>query len=494
MTSPESEQLRQQGNEFYKSKNIPEDDIRNALQLAGTESASLQTKLALRLAKAQLQTHDYQAAAKIVAQSTEDKDQAVLSAICRRHMRYSQVDEKAYREEQLSQLPKYLFALDDTREFYVVGHDEARPQVDSQMFDSSEKSISIFFAGIGDARNLYATLLKVDQLEQKDSSNRSRRYHLTINDIKAEALARDLLVLFLLTELDGIGESEETERTEALATLFFLYIAPVVPQRIAERIQAAIDRLIDGLFSENTIAEYLHINADDKEFLVEALRSWDGKLRSRYSVVEALQLHTDHLKSHFPDYSEDPERSVEPNKWDPERTLFVQTGAYRLPESWAREYEPVLSGARSNKKHTKNIKTHVANTWTMNVTMLDAGWQGPLYDTPGAVLSFDPFGAVDNLYLHTGLERPHKEPYLYNHVARFFAHVATAIGRLRKRLVIEIMHGEVSNMLETIRYNSSDRPGTFPAKYDRVHLSNIPYVSYCDSLRTATRCGLRAKL
>ncbi|KAL8773397.1 MAG: hypothetical protein Q9194_004354 [Teloschistes cf. exilis] len=280
----------------------------------------------------------------------------------------------------------------------------------------------------------------MDQLEQKDSFIRSRKYHLTINDIKAEALARGLLVLFLLTELDGIDESKETERTEALTTLFFLYIAPVVPQR----------------------------------FLVEALRSWRGKLRSKYSVVEALQMHIDHLKSHFADYLEDAERSVEPNKWHPERTLFVQTGAYRPPESWAREYEPILSCARSNKKHTKKIKTHVSNTWTMNVTMLDARWQGPLYDTFGAVLSFDPFGAVDNLYLHTGLERPQQKPCLYNHVARFFAHVATAIGRLRKRLVIEIMDGEVNNMLETIRYNSSDRPETFPVKYDRVHLSNIP--------------------
>lgn len=156
------------------------------------------------------------------------------------------------------------------------------------MFDSPEKSVSIFFAGIGDARNLHATLLKMDQLEQKDSSIRSRKYHLTINDIKAKALARDLLVLFLLTELDGIDESKETERTEALKTLFFLCIAPVVPQRIAERIQAAIGRLVDGLIPENIIAEYLHIYADDKGFLIEVLRSWRGKLRSKYSLVEAL--------------------------------------------------------------------------------------------------------------------------------------------------------------------------------------------------------------
>ncbi|KAL8668069.1 MAG: hypothetical protein Q9202_000047 [Teloschistes flavicans] len=512
MTSPEAEKLRQQGNELYKSKNIPEaikcyneaailapkdpspysnlsaahyemglytqciSDIRTASQLAGTESSLLEKKLALRLAKAQLQTYDYQVAANTLAQMTKGQDKTVLGSICQRYIEYSQVDKEIYRREQLSQLPKCLCALGETKEYYVVGHDEACSQMDSNMFGSSERFISIFFAGIGDARNLYATLLKIDQLEQEDSAIPSRKYHLTINDIKAEALARDILVLFLLTEFDSIDVSKEIERTEALTTLFFLYIAPVVPQRIAELIQAAIDRLIDSLVPEKTIAEYLHICSDDIGPLVEALRSWRGQLRSKYSVAEALQMHLNHCKSSFPAYSEHVERSVEPNIWESERTLFAQTGVCRPPESWVHEYEPILAGIRSNKKHVKKIKAYVADKWTMNVTMLDSRWQGSLNDTLGAVLSFDPFGVADNLYLHTGLEKPQQKPYLYNYVARFFAHVATAIGKLRKRLVVEIMYGEVSDILETIRYNGSDRPETFPAKYDRVHLSNIPYV------------------
>ncbi|KAL8690050.1 MAG: hypothetical protein Q9218_004419 [Villophora microphyllina] len=290
------------------------DDIQTALRVARSESGALEPKLALRLIKAQLQ-----------------------------------LNRKDYRRERLSQLPKYLRALGDNTEYYVVGHDDAFPQIDSHAFGPPEKLTSSFFPDIGDARNLYATLLRIDQSEQKDLHISSRKYHLTVNDFKAETLACDVLMSFLLGEVDGIDESREGG---GLTTLFFIYIVRVVSERIAERFQAALDRVINELGLGKATGGCVHVYGHDKASMIKSLQSWRGKLRSKYSVIEALRMHINHLKSTFLDYSEHVGQSAESKLWEPERRLFVQIGAYRPPKSSAQEYEPLLSDIKPTKKHT----------------------------------------------------------------------------------------------------------------------------------------------
>ena len=51
----------------------------------------------------------------------------------------------------LLQLPRYLPTIFPTTEYYVVGHDEACPQIDASTMDKHNTSLSFFFGGIGDA-------------------------------------------------------------------------------------------------------------------------------------------------------------------------------------------------------------------------------------------------------------------------------------------------------------------------------------------------------
>jgi len=60
--------------------------------------------------------------------------------------------------------------------------------------------------------------------------------------------------------------------------------------------------------------------------------------------------------------------------------------------------------------------------------------------------------------------------------------VATALGALRKRLKVELVYGEVAELLEQLAHGRFDRSISstidsaedFPAAYDQIHLSNIP--------------------
>lgn len=110
---------------------------------------------------------------------------------------------------------------------------------------------------------------------------------------------------------------------------------------------------------------------------------------------------------------------------------------------------------------------------------MDEEWpEGQVYKGDlKSILTFDPFVIVSRFYLHTGLDEPTEDPTLYAYVAKFFARVAVAIQRLRDRLVVEVIYGEISDTLEGIRYRILDRVDSFPTEYDQVHLSNVPLAS-----------------
>lgn len=194
------------------------EDIDTALGLDKNKSSALEQKLVPRLVKSYLQVNDPKAAVDALNRVSESGDKAVMEFVCRRLANSSLPKEHKYRRDRLQQLPRYLPSLDPVREYYVVGHDEACSQIDASMLDQSDRSVSILFGGIGDARNMYATLLKVDQLEREFLRLPTRKYHLTINDIKPETLARDLL-MFFLNDLGRIKELGENKRRDILTTI-----------------------------------------------------------------------------------------------------------------------------------------------------------------------------------------------------------------------------------------------------------------------------------
>ena len=84
----------------------------------------------------------------------------------------------------------------------MIGHDQAESLVNEQLLnkaakDGSDLTIDVFFAGVGDARNLMATLNTISEAESVPPAN---RYRFIANDVKPHAVARNLLVMMLLQE------------------------------------------------------------------------------------------------------------------------------------------------------------------------------------------------------------------------------------------------------------------------------------------------------
>lgn len=72
---------------------------------------------------------------------------------------------------------------------------------------------------------------------------------------------------------------------------------------------------------------------------------------------------------------------------------------------------------------------------------------------------------------------------LYDYVGPFFGTVAVALKQLKGRVVVELAVAEMADVMERLKYNIvKDRqeksgchdPSSFPSKYHRVHLSNVP--------------------
>jgi hypothetical protein len=58
----------------------------------------------------------------------------------------------------------------------------------------------------------------------------------------------------------------------------------------------------------------------------------------------------------------------------------------------------------------------------------------------------------------------------------FFDAVVDALKAMKGRLVLEVIHGDLMQSLSRIRLGKhGNRPQSFPAMYDRVWLSNVPY-------------------
>jgi len=84
-------------------------------------------------------------------------------------------------------------------EYYHFGHDGSEPLFDSKLGNSLESVKNLCFIGIGDGRNLFATLLSIANHER--ATTQHSKYHITINDINPCAIARLLLFFQILNDM-----------------------------------------------------------------------------------------------------------------------------------------------------------------------------------------------------------------------------------------------------------------------------------------------------
>ncbi len=417
---------------------------------------------------------NYEAAEKALEQMRDHTEWPVLNAACQKGGASRSLDEAQCRGRILHSLPRYLPTLLPGTEYYVVGHDNACSQIDESMFDQFDTPFAVFFGGVGDARNLYATMLGIDKLEKGITGERTRTYHATINDIKASALARDLVMFHLLDDLAAAVGPNEENRTELLATIFFLYVGAVMPKYIFDRIQDTIARVIAILRSGEGKVDWLHVYERDTPQLLASLKSWRGKLKSMYSAGEVTRFLTQHYEDSNKGHLERAGKPKHRKGCKREIHYFKTSGAHWPPETLKRRREPGLPSLGDEGATPKKVKAYIVKEWRVNVTMLDVDWERALKGSLEGAMAFDPYDMMDSLYKETGIEEPAKRSTLYDYVSHFFSHVADVIRRLGGRILVEVIHGEITGVMDKIRYGELERSRGFPSSYDQVHMSNIP--------------------
>ncbi|KAI0719798.1 hypothetical protein C8T65DRAFT_802334 [Cerioporus squamosus] len=208
------------------------------------------------------------------------------------------------REESLgalSRLPLFFKPLDHTKEFFPIGSDDL---IDLTVGWGSSKDcpvnfqklsieqlgqVAFLFGGVGDARHVMSTLCGLSSTYSKlpEAKRGVFRAHLTLLDIHAATLARDLCIFLLLDQLNHT--SDATAKTEIKATLMYIFCGAVMPPYCYDRLQALLKDLKVQITSPNpNLPAYIHVVSDTIPAVLDVLDFW---LTSSKSTRKMLQAH-----------------------------------------------------------------------------------------------------------------------------------------------------------------------------------------------------------
>ena len=349
-------------------------------------------------------------------------------------------------------------------DFFHSGMDDAWPLFDDSLAEIAlDSGISILYSGVGDARNLYATLLAIRRFEIRTGQS-IKNVQITVNDIQAPTTARFLIIFSLLQQLAEASDSTDDRRIVILITIFFVYCGHIIPPCATNYLQRIVSGLIEELNDGRVVSSVIFALGYEKAKILKSLVSWQGEV---YEIINKDQVAENIMK----ESSSIPPGYV-PNGCEEERTSWSTTGQLQLPNSYRGKQE--ASASTSNQ------------AWKINPTLFDNILGKSSENVEGGPLEcfFNPFSLADHFYAKSGLKMPEKPTCLYDYVAPFFDEVASAIKLLGTRLSIDTVHGEMTAVMEKMRYgflgshedqehNASEAKKS-PTQYDRIHMSNIP--------------------
>jgi hypothetical protein len=378
-------------------------------------------------------------------------------------------------------------------EHFNIGHDCARSEFDASLANESpEEPASFLFGGIGDARHLYATLIGIAKHETDSKSPSDRNFHFTINDINPVVFARDIVIFFLLLDLSQYSaDCATSEPMEILTALYFIYAAPIMPAKAADRLQNVIEAVIGAINDPAKLPSWIYLYETDHKAIINVLESWKVEVLSKWNtakvrayvvednITSAMQL--DSLSGMMGDASMAPEGCAR------EKKRFRETAMLEPPPRFVEMFDSDLWRILQEKPKVNKAKLeeHLDNNWKTNTTLVDVEWENCRDDGEHPDMRFDPFTMADHLTAETGIY-PQRPERLFDYCAMFFLQTARALDKLKDRLTLEIVMSEVGQLLEKTRnmdlHNRNELPrsdtkgdrSSFPRLYDRIHLSNIP--------------------
>ncbi|EPE32773.1 TPR-like protein [Glarea lozoyensis ATCC 20868] len=521
----ESSILREEGNALYKSGDLSEaiSKYRQAAKITPNDPAPYGNLSAAYLEVGQYRTCRLMAERALMLRKQSDDFDEASPQVLKLQQRIVKAnahddvatieDQRACRIKLMKEVPRYRPKMNTSLEFYHVGHDQAFNMYNSatdkmkegklfgtafkqnkaiarnQEFipDPKEELVSFFLAGVGDARNMFRTIIGISDTENTDKKS----YHFTINDINKSALARDIVVVMLVEELMGLEKGTD-EYLEVLSTIYFVYVAVIIPQYALDKMQATISKALNALESRQQPSKLLHLYERHYAEYLKVLKSWQGEALTVLTTKEVFKLAKQQVSQMAMMIGDALDL---PPKCKAERNLYLTSLVLQPPKRMLQKYDPIMlkelqDCANRPQTNTPRLKCrdYLLENWKVNTTMVDVEWYASLGDKDSIDFGHDPFEAAVKFTDEDMKARPPAKPQcLYDYVSTFFSAVADAFGKLGGRLKVEVLLGDCVDVAEQLRFDlfsSEDgldsgntpevRPKYLPNSFDCVHLSNVP--------------------
>ncbi|KAF2423074.1 hypothetical protein EJ08DRAFT_701344 [Tothia fuscella] len=364
---------------------------------------------------------------------------------------YSEGGREALSQVVLERIPRYRPKLQNEPEYHSVGHDSARPQFDGSLLKDQPVLTAIIFCGIGDARHLYATLARIGQYESEQKSVVNiKRHHFTLVDLKPAALARDLVLFFLLDELASVKGKD----LNLMSTIFFIFMGTIMPAKAYSKFQDTVQAVIDALEDDAKMPPWL--------FNTKKLRAL-----TVIHIAETTGYQDAHVANLLPSLSaRGPET---PEGCQKEALAHQRIGMKPSPKLTV------------EAKIVKYLEEH----WKPNVTLVDTEWQKYRDDGGDPDMGHNPCEFPNHFYSESGIQGPINPRCFFDHFQPYFEKVVQALQTLRPRLNVEVITGEMADIFERVKHHMLDYrkhkpknggrpdPTIFPQFYHRIHMSNV---------------------
>ena len=328
---------------------------------------------------------------------------------------------------------------------------------------SDDADVSFLFGGVGDARNMFATLIWIGESEKKRPTRRS--FHITINDIKPAAIARDLIVMFLMDELLSLDDKSETA-SAVFNTLDFVFSGPIMPKRAYTHLRMTISKAITAI-ERSLLPSWIVLRNGTGPEILPILKGWLDDAPKLFPTGIVIEEILRGVKS--PMAMDDPDKGLS-EACKIEKQCFLKTATLFPKDDILKADDEKLFDLinryrqRKENKILSRIKKHVAEHWQPNLTMLDIPWLlsgDHLYN-----ISPDPWQVQTKLTSLSRIRSRTKPSRFLEFVEDFFQTAVAGLGCVRDRVKVEITVGDIAKTLEVSRASGQT--------FDRIHLSNVP--------------------
>ncbi|KAM3430865.1 hypothetical protein MY4824_007438 [Beauveria thailandica] len=466
-----------------------------ALSAAGTNDAGRNDTLNARLAKCLLHLRDFSSAKDALLAIGNQDLRVELSESLKSALKLQAAvpDECTLRRQILNHVPRYKSWLSNVAEYYASGHDDAELFQEPLGTDKNGNmlDISLLFAGCGDARNVYAALASIG-LREDDSERNFGNLHITMLDLKDAALAKALILFNMMHLVDEEMMTKGPHPTDYFLVMAYVFACQIIPPFVQKKLQSNIQNLIERLENKREPLSFIHLHACDTEAVLRVLRQW----QSPWPAISKPA----HVRKVIQDQTPPP-GPLPPKKGphDSEKMDYKKFAALFPSQALARQWEPSLADTLAEYKKTgrgEKLLQQIDVTWAVNNTLIDYDFADYDLTIPGGSLphlEYDPLqtvSAADFASRNRQSGKAEKKNAIDGLADLFRVHtISTMKLHSQKRLTVELIVGEMTDIMERIRYNALEQrrpdpnssktnkpldPFKFPQTYDYIHMSNIP--------------------